>query len=138
MKKLSILTTPAVMLGVGVLCAPQALAASYTLNQTNIEAAAGAAGENTNGIFCDDIQKDFCKLDAGDWTQEGNIDLTTVKIGDSPNAINGLVLQDNVNISNPGNGSIKGNINISDVEVTLTNLNITGNVGVNYYYGFDC
>ncbi|MBO7657541.1 hypothetical protein J6S55_02790 [Candidatus Saccharibacteria bacterium] len=129
MKKLSILTTPAIALGVGVLCAPQALAASYTLSQTNINAAAGAAGTNTNGIFCDDVQKDFCTLDAGDWTQEGDIDLTTVEI-DAGIPINGLVLQNNVNISNPDNRSIKGNINVSDADVNLTNLNITGNVGV--------
>lgn len=124
MKKLSILTTPAIALGVGVLCAPQALAASYTLSQTNINAAAGAAGTNTNGIFCDDVQKDFCTLSAGDWTQEGDIDLTTVEI-DAGTPINGLVLQNNVNITNPNGGTIKGNIDITADKVSLTDLNVT-------------
>ncbi|MBR3324222.1 hypothetical protein IKG24_01640 [Candidatus Saccharibacteria bacterium] len=130
MKKLSILTTPAVMLGVGVLCAPQALAASYTLSQTNIEAAAGAAGIKQNGIFCDSNggYDPFCSLDPGDWTQDGNINLTTVQVGGNP--INGLVINNNVNITNSGDSTITGNIDISGAEVTLKDLNVNGSVNV--------
>lgn len=131
MKKLSILTTPAVMLGVGVLCAPQALAASYTLNQTNIEAAAGTAGiTKQNGIFCDSNggYDPFCSLDPGDWTQDGNINLTTVQVGGNP--INGLAINNNVNITNSGDSTITGNIDINGAEVTLKDLNVKGSVNV--------
>ena len=124
MKKLSILTTPAIALGVGILCAPQALAAGYTLNQTNLGAAAATPDTHHEGIFCGDGM-DFCVLDEGDWTQEGNIDMSTVEISGTP--VQGLVLQNNVNISNPDGGTFKGNINITDAdEVTLNNLNVTG------------
>lgn len=124
MKKLSILTTPAIALGVGILCAPQALAAGYTLNQTNLGTAAATPDTPYEGIFCGDGM-DFCVLSEGDWTQEGNIDLSTVKISGTP--VQGLVLQNNVNISNPDGGTFKGNINITDAdEVTLNNLNVTG------------
>ena len=132
MKKLSFLTKPAIALGVGVLCAPQALAvSSYTLNQTNINAAAAAAGHNTGGIFCDDGGENFCKLnEEGNWIQEGDIDLTTVEIN-AGTPIRGLVIQDNVNISNPDNATIKGNIDVTGAaNVTLTDLNLTGNLNI--------
>ena len=128
MKKLSILTTPAVALGVAVLCAPQALAASYTLNQTNIDAAAAAFGTQHNGIFCSDTTKDFCTLDEGEWVQDGDINLTTVQIDGTP--ITGLVLQKNVTITNSDDSTITGNISISGAEVTLNDLNVNGNVKV--------
>ena len=132
MKKLSILTTPAVALGVGILCAPSVLAAGYTLNQTNLDTAAGAAGTETGGILCDNglglYGGSGCALSEGDWTQEGNIDLTAVEVGGTP--IEGLSLQNNVNISNPDNGTITGNISVTAEEVTLNDLNVAGNVTI--------
>lgn len=110
------------------MCAPQALAAGYTLNQSNLDAAAATPDNPHEGIFCGDGM-DFCVLSEGDWTQEGNIDLSTVEISGTP--VQGLILQNNVNISNPDGGTFKGNINITDAdEVTLNNLNVTGNVAI--------
>ena len=130
MKKLSILTTPAIVLGVGVLCAPQALAVGYTLNQTNVDAAVAAAGHNTDGIFCDDGGGQFCTLDEGDWTQEGDVAMPVIDDSVTPVMRWGLVLQNDVNISNPDGGTITGNIAISADEATLNNLDVTGSVAI--------
>lgn len=127
MKKLSILTTPAIALSVGVLCAPSVLAADYTLNQTNLDTAAATPDTTYEGVFCAD-GLGFCTLSEGDWTQEGDIDLSTVEISGMP--IQGLVLQNNVNISNPDDGTITGNINITADEVTLNDLNVAGGVTI--------
>lgn len=130
MKKLSILTTPAIALGVGVLCAPQALAVGYTLNQTNVDAAVAAAGHNTEGIFCDDGGGQFCTLNEGDWTQEGDVAMPVIDDSVTPAMRWGLVLQNDVNISNPDGGTFTGNIAISADEVTLNNLDVTGDVTI--------
>lgn len=130
MKKLSILTTPAIALGVGVLCAPQALAVGYTLNQTNVDAAVAAAGHNTEGIFCDDGGGQFCTLNEGDWTQEGNVEMPVIDDTVTPTIRWGLVLQNNVDISNPDGGTFTGDITITADEVTLTDVNATGSVTV--------
>jgi len=130
MKKLSILTTPAVALGVGILCAPQALAAGYTLNQTNVDAAVAAAGHNTEGIFCDDTGGRFCTLNEGDWTQEGDVAMPVIDDTVTPAMRWGLVLQNDVNISNPDGGTITGDVAITADEVTLTDVNLTGSVTI--------
>lgn len=130
MKKLSILTTPAIALGVGVLCAPQVLAVGYTLNQTNIDAAVAAAGHNTEGIFCDDGGGQFCTLNEGDWTQEGDVAMPVIDDSLTPAMRWGLVLQNDVNISNPDGGTFTGNIAISADEATLNNLDVTGSVAI--------
>lgn len=130
MKKLSILTAPAIALGVGILCAPQALAAGYTLNQTNVDAAVAAAGRNTEGIFCDDSGGQFCTLNEGDWTQEGDVEMPVIDDSVTPAMRWGLVLQNDVNISNPDGGTFTGNIAISADEATLNNLDVTGDVTI--------
>ncbi|MBQ6149446.1 hypothetical protein IJI86_00535 [Candidatus Saccharibacteria bacterium] len=130
MKKLSILTTPAIALGVGVLCAPQALAVGYTLNQTNVDAAVAAAGHNTEGIFCDDGGGQFCTLNEGDWTQEGDVAMPVIDDSLTPAMRWGLVLQNDVNISNPDGGTITGDVAITADEVTLTDVNLTGSVTI--------